>query len=538
VSRHPERTSSGLVLALLLALVPRADAQVVIRGPYLQDGTASGLVIRWRTDQATGSRVHYGPDAGSLTTLAGDDVLTTEHEVTIGGLPPETAYVYGVGTSTQVLAGGTAEFTFHTNPPPGAVRSVRFWVIGDSGTANFQAAGVRNGFVAYAGNRTEDAWLMLGDNAYPYGTDAEYQAAVFDMYPALLRRSILWPTRGNHDQLYNGSNNDYYEIFTLPSAGEGGGVPSGTEAYYSFDYANVHFLCLDSQGSSRTPGSPMLTWLASDLAATPRDWVIAYWHHPPYTKGTHDSDDPTDSGGRMRDMRENVLPILENGGVDLVLTGHSHDYERSFLLDGHYGTSETLTPGMILDGGDGRTTGNGPYRKPTAAPAPHEGAVYVVAGSSGQHGGGPLDHPAMFLSLNRLGSLVLDVSGLRLDAAFLDTTGTPLDSFTVLKGSPGDAGTGTAPSPTLTLGSPRPNPLSRSALLPYLVPRPGRVVLTVVDVQGRPVATLLDEERPAGSGAVRWDGRDGGGRRVAAGTYFAVLRFEGRIRAAKVVVSP
>ena len=62
-------------------------------------------------------------------------------------------------------------------------------------------------------------------------------------------------------------------------------------------------------------------------------------------------------------MRESLLPILEDFGVDLVLTGHSHSYERSFLIDGHYGTSGTLVPSMILDSGDGRPTGTGAYEK-------------------------------------------------------------------------------------------------------------------------------------------------------------------------------
>jgi hypothetical protein len=67
--------------------------------------------------------------------------------------------------------------------------------------------------------------------------------------------------------------------------------------------------------------------------------------------------------------------------------------------------------------------------------AAHEGAVYAVAGSSGQATGGALNHPAMFVSLNSLGSLVLDVNGNRLDAAFLDQAGVRRDYFTILKGA-------------------------------------------------------------------------------------------------------
>jgi hypothetical protein len=174
----------------------------------------------------------------------------------------------------------------------------------------------------------------------------------------------------------------------------------------------------------------MLTWLQNDLASTSQPWVIAYFHHPPYSKGSHDSDVDVE----LKEMRQNALPILENAGVDLVLSGHSHSYERSFLIDGHYGTSGTFTSSMKKNGGSGREDGTGAYRKDTYGMAAHEGAVYAVAGSSGQTSGGLLNHPAMFISLNSLGSMVLDVNGNRLDATFLDQAGVKRDYFTILKG--------------------------------------------------------------------------------------------------------
>ncbi len=170
-------------------------------------------------------------------------------------------------------------------------------------------------------------------------------------------------------------------------------MASGTEAYYAFDYGNIHFISLESYETDRSPGGAMMTWLENDLAANDKDWVIAFWHHPPYTKGSHDSD----TEGRLIDMREVALPILEAYGVDLVLGGHSHSYERSYLLDGHYGTSDSLSAAMILDAGDGREDGAGAYYKP--AYSIQSGAVYAVAGSSGKTSSGSLDHPAMYFSL-------------------------------------------------------------------------------------------------------------------------------------------
>jgi len=134
-------------------------------------------------------------------------------------------------------------------------------------------------------------------------------------------------------------------------------------------------------------------------------------------------------------MRQTFLPILEEAGVDLVLAGHSHSYERSYLIDGHYGTSSTFTNAMKKDGGSGRPDASGAYTKPTLGPGTHEGAVYAVAGSSGQTSGGLLNHPAMFISLNNLGSMVLDVNGNTLDAKFLRENGEVWDYFRIVKGT-------------------------------------------------------------------------------------------------------
>lgn len=426
--------SSDVSFALELSV---AEPIVVTRAPYLQRGTDTSATIRWRTDSETTSGVWVNSSPALLRLAAYDPALRREHAVTLTGLQPNTRYFYAVGDGVRQLGGGTGEHYFETAPPRGTSRPTRIWVIGDSGTAGAEAAAVRDAYLAFAAGRATDVWLMLGDNAYAIGTDREYQAAVFDMYPSLLANTFVWPTLGNHDAGSARSATQsgvYYDIFDLPRQAEAGGVASGTEAYYSFDRGRIHFVCLDSQDSNRSVGGAMLSWLRADLANTTADWVIAFWHHPPYSKGSHDSDDPFDSDGRLKEMRENVLPILESFGVDLVLAGHSHSYERSCLLDGHHGLSTTLTPQMKLDAGDGRTAGDGSYAKRTRGVAPHEGAVYVVAGSSGWLGGGTLDHPAMVTSLNTLGSLVLDVAGDRLDARFLDDAGLVRDAFTVEKG--------------------------------------------------------------------------------------------------------
>ena len=336
-------TVFAVTVVLLSAVLPVAEAQTVVRGPYLQSGTSSSVIIKWRTDEATDSLVRYGldHDPEGLQLSATNSTSTTEHAVQLTGLSADVKYFYSVGTSSALqLAGGDSDHFVVTAPVPGTAKPTRIWVIGDSGTANRNARAVRDAFLNFTESRNPDLWIMLGDNAYYHGTDNEYQRAVFNTYSQVLPRTVLWPTLGNHGKGTSDSTTEsgpYYDIFSLPRNGEAGGVASGTEAYYSFDYGNIHFVCLNSE-TDPSPDGAMMTWLEADLAANDKEWIIAFWHRPPYSRGSANSD--TDS--RQIALRQNAVPLLERYGVDLVLTGHTHAYERSYLIDGHYGLSGYL----------------------------------------------------------------------------------------------------------------------------------------------------------------------------------------------------
>jgi len=401
----------------------------LIRGPYLQSGSSTGMVVRWRTDWISDSVVRFGTNAGSLDRAMTNTTLTGEHSVRIGGLSPDTFYHYTIGSSEAELL---RDDDCHFRTAPTNARPVRIWAIGDSGTADVNAAAVRDAYREATAGKETDVWLMLGDNAYGLGRDEEYQAAVFDMYSQLLRKTVVWPTLGNHDagEFEFGDADDFGRAFTFPQAGEAGGVPSGSGLYYSFDYANAHFVCLDSFLSDRSTNGAMLSWLRSDLEQTAKDWIIAYWHHPPYSWGDHDSD----ADNFEIEMRQRVNPLLEQYGVDLVMSGHSHEYERSFLLNGHYGYSWDFLPGMALDATVGREEENGPYRKPALGMGSERGTVYLVCGCSGQGGAAdfPL-YPAMATNHGGWGSMVIEINDLKLKASFLRPNGDIDDSFTIDK---------------------------------------------------------------------------------------------------------
>ncbi len=449
------RLGSGL--ALLFASSP-VTAQV-LREPYLQSVTSSSVIVAWRADSGTptDSVVYYGTTEGALLENAtGSAVLRSganfvDHAVSIDALTPNTVYYYQVGTlSDGVQAGGTENHFFRTAPVVGSSLPFSVWIVGDSGRGDATQASVRDGILAYLDGDVPDLFFHVGDMAYNGGSDLAFTNNHFAMYEAIMARAPFWPAVGNHEASSGDSDSDaqsgpYYEAFSLPTAGEAGGEPSGTEAYYSFDYANTHVVVLDSDDSSTDIGSTQLAWLAEDLASIPtsQTWLVAMFHHPPYSKGSHDSDSASDSGGRMVRVRENILPMLEAAGVDLVLSGHSHIYERSYLIDGVYGYGSSpnfQTPdfatlqanGNILDAGDGDPAGDGAYMKPTGLRA-HEGAVYVVSG----HGGGSLgrigNHPVMVYSEFDVGSCLLNIAGDTLSLRNIDASGSVVDEFELVK---------------------------------------------------------------------------------------------------------
>lgn len=406
------------------------------RGPYLQMPAPTAMNVRWETAQPGTGRVRYGLAQDRLEHVVAGAPEAYVHEVRLEGLQPDTRYYYQVEVEGRDFMAEPAWFI--TPPAAGSDVPTRLWAIGDSGLPGKGQDRMRDAALAWmaANPRSTrplmDIWLALGDNAYTSGRNREFQAALFQPFAGVLRHVPLWAVYGNHDA----RRWVHYDIFSLPENAESGGVASGTESWYSFDHGPVHVAVLDSE--AHADSDAMLRWLEQDLAADRSAWRIVALHHPAYSRGGHDSDDRWDSGGRMFDVRERILPVLEAAGVDVVLAGHSHVYQRSHLLACHYGRSAELADGMIL----GRGRLGAVFQKHAPGPVAHDGAVHVVMGSSSKLDGGPLDHPAHAVSLRELGSVIIDVVGQRLDARFINADGEVRDHFTIVKGA-GKPRTGT-----------------------------------------------------------------------------------------------
>lgn len=418
-------TTIALTLTTSLTVIAAYDY-----GPYLQSGSDTRIEISWRTNSNTNSKVCYGTTP-SLGTCIDENNSSDDHTVTIENLTPNTKYYYSINGDNGPKT--SSKFNFITAPPVGTSTPVRIWAIGDSGVESSAAEDVRDAYIADSSAHT-DVMLLLGDNAYSHGEEDDYEDALFDQYADILSQTVLWPVLGNHDE----DLGLYKDMFHLPRYAEAGGVASNSEQYYSFNYANIHFIALDSEHASRSSSGSMFTWLKDDLEQVTADWTIAYFHHSTYSKGKHDSDDS--SGGEAEDMREKALPILEANGVDLVLMGHDHTYQRSYLINGHYDDSDTFDENKhLIDG----SSGHSGYHKPTLGSAPNEGTVYVVTGTASKFSDGPFDfdHPVHYKNLAEvLGSIVVEVNGDTMDVKFIDDDGDTRDYFSIIKGDGNSGG--------------------------------------------------------------------------------------------------
>ena len=144
---------------------------------------------------------------------------------------------------------------------------------------------------------------MLGDNLYGGNGDKDYKKKFEDPYKPLLDAKLkFYATLGNHDN----PNQRLYKLFNMNG-----------ERYYTFKpKPGVRFFALDSNYMDR----PQLAWLEKELAASGSDWKIAFFHHPLYSSGgKHGSD---------LELRQVLEPLFLKYGVDVVLAGHEHFYER------------------------------------------------------------------------------------------------------------------------------------------------------------------------------------------------------------------
>ncbi len=421
---------------------PFTDPLVLVREPFIQQNSPDRVTLAWRTNVPSNSFIRYSTNWQVLPDIATDESYATDHQLTLTDLIPGKKYYYQVGSTTKVLQRDTNN-SFIMYPLADTGMSTFAWISGDIGTGSGVQTLVYNALKNYDGGRVPDVWINLGNQAYYSGSDNDYQTRFFNPFAGTLKKTCFWPLPGPLDYASGVKRQDdhlipYNHTFYVAQNGNSG-VASGKKEYYSFDHGDVHFICLDAYGEEQNKRlydttSVQAIWLKNDLLSNTKTWKVVCLAFPPYTRGTLNSDSDT----VLVKIRENIVPILERLQVDLVISGGSISYERSYLLSGHYGNASTYkaykhrlsSSNAKYDG----STNSCPYVKKSNASG--KGTVYIVTGSSGKRGSAQPDYPypAMaYSNVKKAGALLLNVKGNRLDAKWLKEDGVVADKFTFVK---------------------------------------------------------------------------------------------------------
>lgn len=274
-----------MILRLLLALASGPLWAGPARGPYLVNVSSASAEICRRPE-------------GGVPECRG-----------VSGLAPGSTFFYQV-------PGSSASWIGKTLPGPG--RPVSFAAFGDSGKATpaqFRVAELM-------GRLDPDFAVILGDIVYPRGQDKDYDSRYFAPYRDSLSRFGIFPVIGNHDYGNHRKEKkgerrfreDYAPIHRRPR-------------YYSWDAGVAHLAAVDDNrvfgmlaAAPLEPGSAQWGWLDADLAASSAPWKIVLLHIPVHSSAPN---------GDYDSLKEWLEPLFARRGVDLVLQGHYHAYERS-----------------------------------------------------------------------------------------------------------------------------------------------------------------------------------------------------------------
>jgi uncharacterized protein (TIGR03437 family) len=352
--RVSRRSIAGIVgvVACAFALLgfQQPTAATLVHSPYLQNLGADHVTIVWSTLENESASVQYSTDTSFSQSVPASAPIAFpstqtdmgftfyQYRAVLTGLSPGTAYSY------RVIEGGNitpeSNYRFST-PGPGPVS---FLVLGDSGDGSSHQLAVTLQLVTEQPNFV----VHVGDIAYESGTYNEFTANYFEYYKTLQRRACFFTIAGNHEY-YTDNSAPYLALHAPPTAT----VPVPDQGkYYSFDWADMHFTGLDANlldPQFADAQARMLVWLDNDLAQSQALWKIVFFHQTAYPI-QHHIDDPIDIAARAL-----FVPILERHGVQLVLAGHEHNYQRSKSMRGGVpvppGTAGTIY--MVSGGGGG-----------------------------------------------------------------------------------------------------------------------------------------------------------------------------------------
>jgi hypothetical protein len=380
----------------------------IVKGPYLQTPTTNSMTIMWETSVPASSRVdiliaeriHSGYEGNYKKPTQVHSTFSNEsyskiHQLTVRNLEPETIYFYRVQSQNQ-----QQEVESGPHPLKTAVRKGQpFSFTVTSETGGFSGFDQSNGQI----NRNifkqmqryrPDVTLFVGDIVDDGASYSDWEMYFFGPGKDFLLSTPFYSCLGNHEK----NASWYYDFFAY----------NPPKNYYSFDYGDAHFICLDSTDFIKPdsypfskgeigPGNAQYDFFIHDLESTSAKWKIVFFHYPPYISG----------GYQVEELRQ-LCPIMEKFGVDLVFNSHTIVYERSHPLRGNKVNWE-------------------------------DGTVYIVAGGAGAMPDWLLPkrewHTSQSLAVPHFVQVVVTTDDLEVRA--IDDEGRLFDTFHLRKGSNG-----------------------------------------------------------------------------------------------------
>jgi hypothetical protein len=301
------------------------------------------------------------------------------------------------------------------------------------------------------------------------GNSTDDWRTFFNVEKAILSYHHFLPAIGNHESPYW----PYDTLFPLPDS----------EDYYSVNYGNAHFVVLNSYidlyGVQRD-------WLIADLYSASTDpaidWIFVALHNPPYSSGYH---------GSALNVRNAWCRIFEDYGVDIVFSGHDHNYERTNPINGVI---------YVVTCGGG-------------APLRNVGTSSWTAHSEKAH---------HFCQIN--------IAGSHLFLRAIKPDGSVFDSLVIQRA----IGVGEYAERGKVMMMVSPNPFADEVMIQYSLPRSQHVFARVYDSAGRYVKTLINAVQQPGAHTATWYGDDDQGNAVDAGSYYLIFIPDGTVMREKV----
>jgi hypothetical protein len=434
-----------------LELIGNITAPVVVTQKHIRWGSTKnpleGLTVSWtNSTAATTDQIRWGYTTGyeqgtsNVTSRAGYAAATNKFfSFTFPGVLTPNATIY-YSLFDSVSGTWSPQKTYVTSPPL-STNTFSFAAVGDSRTN----VGVWN-TISTLTNAKNPAFVVFNGDIVDTGSSASQWNAWFDNGTNLIDNKLIFHAQGNHDVA---SASYYQNIFDLPK----NNVPA-TELYYSVDYGEAIFICLNSE----TPAdAAQYTWLTNTLAANAtKKWKIISFHRPFYTVGPH--------AGEMDAYWNTWFKAFDDYGVDLILTGHDHLYERFKPINRNVSTTVPVANYGSLAG---------------------EGRCQVVCGGAGA----PLYSAGTSSFLQAFRSdyhfVMFDVTNTTLCGTVYDDANAVIDNFCINK-------------PYLSTDAPKgifypiklyPNPVKDMFKVDYSSPNTGDVKINIYDIKGNLVAT-------------------------------------------------